>query len=104
MIYQIKKTQDFELCEWPDPTWDKILPYELKDVTNALPVEKKAKVKLVWSEKFLYVLFDVDDDHIWGTYSNNDDPIYEQEAVEIFIALVIQFRKNIWNYNFLQTR
>lgn len=86
MIYQIKKTEDFELTDWPSSAWDKTLSYELKDVTSGLPVEKKAKVKLLWSEKFIYVLFDVEDDHIWGTYENNDDPIYEQEAVELFVS------------------
>lgn len=86
MIYQIKKTDDFDLKEWPDSAWDKTLAYELKDVTNGMNIVKKAKAKMLWSEEHLYVLFDVEDDHIWGTYQNNDDPIYEEEAVEVFIA------------------
>jgi hypothetical protein len=86
MIYQIKKTEDFELRDWPDAAWDKVLFNELKDVTSGLTITKKAKVKLLWSDEFLYFLFDVEDDHIWGTYEKNDDPIYEQEAVEVFIA------------------
>lgn len=86
MIYQIKKTEDFELSEYPSSAWDKTLSYELKDVTNGQAVIKKAKVKLLWSEKYLYFLFDTEDDHIWGTYEKNDDPIYDEEAVEIFIA------------------
>jgi len=86
MIYQIKKTGDFDLKEWPDPAWDKTLPYELKDVTSGANVTKKAKAKILWSENFLYFLFDVEDDHIWGTFEKDDDPIYEQEAVEIFIG------------------
>lgn len=86
MIYQVKKTEDFELSEWPGNAWEKTQAFELKDVRNGDSVEKKAKVKMLWSENYLYVLFDVVDDHIWGTYEKNDDPIYEQEAVEIFIA------------------
>ena len=100
MIYPVKKTMDFELHEWPDKSWDKSVFYELKDVTNGNPVEKKARVKLLWSEEYLYVLFDVEDDHIWGTYEKNDDPIYEQEVVEIFISFSEMIPKNYLELQF----
>jgi hypothetical protein len=86
MIYQIKQTEDFELQEWPNVAWEKVIASELKDVTNGASVNKKARAKMLWSENFLYCFFDVEDDHIWGTFENDDDPIYEQEAVEIFIT------------------
>lgn len=34
----------------------------------------------------LHVRFDCDDEDIWGTLTRRDDPIYEEEAVEIFLA------------------
>lgn len=86
MIYQVKKTDDFELTEWPDQRFGAATAWELKDVVSGSSVDKKAKAKMLWSEQYLYFLFEVEDDHIWGTFDKNDDPIYEQEVVEIFIA------------------
>ncbi len=100
MIYQIKKTEGFELSEWPSLNWDKTSFYELKDVTSGSPILKKAKAKILWSEKYLYFLFDVEDDHIWGTYQNNDDPIYEQEVVEAFISFGEAIPKNYLELQF----
>jgi hypothetical protein len=34
----------------------------------------------------LYVRFDCDDCDIWGTYTDRDDPIYDEEVVEIFLG------------------
>jgi hypothetical protein len=34
----------------------------------------------------LYVRFDCADRDIWGTYTQRDDPIYDQEVVELFLA------------------
>lgn len=49
-------------------------------------VKNQAKAKILWSDEGLFVLWEVEDEHIWGTYKNDDDPIYKEEAVEIFIA------------------
>jgi hypothetical protein len=32
------------------------------------------------------VRFDCQDDDIWGTYTQRDDPIYDEEVVEVFLA------------------
>jgi hypothetical protein len=34
----------------------------------------------------LYVRFDCQDPHIWGTYRRRDQPIYEEEVVELMLA------------------
>jgi len=34
----------------------------------------------------LYVRFDCDDSEPWGTMRQRDDPIYEEEVVEVFLA------------------
>ena len=34
----------------------------------------------------LFIRFDCQDRDIWGTYSERDDPIYDEEVVEIFLA------------------
>lgn len=100
MNFKVQKTEDFELGELPNNAWDIPSWLELKDVTSGNTVEKKAKAKLLWSEHFLYVLFDVDDDHIWGTYQNDDDPIYNEEVVEVFIANGDQIPQNYLEIQF----
>ena len=43
-------------------------------------------VKLVASGKRLCVRFDCDDPDIWATMTERDDPIYEEEVVELFLS------------------
>jgi len=43
-------------------------------------------VRLCWDEAALHVRFDCEDRDAWGTYRQRDDPIYEEEAVEVFLA------------------
>ena len=45
----------------------------------------RTEARLVWDDQFLYVAFDVQDDDVWGKLEKKDDPIYGEEAVEIFI-------------------
>ncbi len=42
-------------------------------------------VRVLWDDQYLYVAFEARDTDIWGTYTKHDDPIYAEEAVEIFI-------------------
>lgn len=73
---------------------------ELVDCTDGKKVRKPAGVSLSWSEDFLFVDFLVDDDHIWGTYTHDNDPIYNEEAVEIFIAFGKDDSKEYWELQF----
>ena len=100
MNYKIQKTEDFELINHPSALWNEAEYLELKDVTSGAEISKKAKAKMLWSENYLYVLFDVEDDHIWGTYQNNDDPIYDEEVVEVFITLGEDDPKNYLELQF----
>lgn len=66
--------------------WSEVDGFELTDVTSGRRVAEKAIVKIGWSENFLYVFFEVCDKHIWGTYKQNDDPIWKEEVVEVFLS------------------
>jgi hypothetical protein len=50
------------------------------------PARQQTKIKLCHDGRMLRVHFEVQDTSIWGTYLKRDDPIYEEEAVELFIA------------------
>jgi len=57
------------------------------DAVTGEPIEKnQAKAKMLRSDEGLFILWQVEDEHIWGTYKKDDDPIYNEEVVEIFIA------------------
>ena len=43
-------------------------------------------VRIAYNRYGLFVRFDCDDTDIWGTYTQRDDPIYDEEVVEVFIA------------------
>ncbi|MEW5855713.1 MAG: carbohydrate-binding family 9-like protein [Myxococcota bacterium] len=45
----------------------------------------KTSARLMWDDEALYVLFECDDKDIWTSYTKRDDPIYNQEAVEVFL-------------------
>lgn len=47
---------------------------------------QQTSTRLCYHAQALFVHFDCADHDIWGTYTQRDDPIYDEEVVEIFIA------------------
>lgn len=45
----------------------------------------KTFARLLWDEEALYILFECEDRDIWTSFTKRDDPIYNEEAVEIFL-------------------
>jgi hypothetical protein len=43
-------------------------------------------VRIAWDARALYVRFECADRDAWGTFSQRNDPIYQEEAVEVFLA------------------
>lgn len=83
----IFKINDFKLDARSDKkVWNDARELLMVDSVSGKEVGKKARAKISWSDTGLYLLFVVDDDHIWGTYKENDDPIYNEEVVECFVA------------------
>jgi hypothetical protein len=73
----------------------------LRDTVSGLPIEKnQAKAKLAWSQKGLYLYFDVEDEHIWGTRTEDDDSIFEEEVVEMFVAKGDDVPKRYFEFQF----
>jgi hypothetical protein len=50
------------------------------------PPEQASVVRTAWDEAALHVRFDCADRDAWGTYRQRNDPLYLEEAVEIFLA------------------
>ena len=69
-----------------EPDWQQaqeLGPFYAYDGKQKILNQTRARV--VWDDTYLYVAFVCDDDDIHTPYTKRDDPLYESEAVEIFI-------------------
>ena len=68
-----------------DAAWKGAQPVVLRGSFDGRPAQLRTEARLVYDDAALYVAFDVEDPDLWGTLKQRDDPIYEQEVVEIFL-------------------
>jgi hypothetical protein len=67
--------------------WEEVPAFALAALADGGgPPEQPTAVRLCRDEEALYVRFDCADRDAWGTSERRDDPLYEEEAVEIFLA------------------
>jgi hypothetical protein len=69
-----------------EPDWihsQKLGPFIRHD--GRTQIKNKTYARLLWDADHLYVFFECDDADIHTPYTKRDDPLYESEAVEIFI-------------------
>jgi len=59
-------------------------PFQLADGSG--PARQQTAARLAWDDTALYIRFDCEDRDAWGTMRRRDDPVYQEEAVEIFLA------------------
>ena len=68
-------------------SWDDIPPLPpLVRSEDATPPEQATTVRVAWNDAALHVRFDCVDHHAWGTLTHRDDPIWQEEAGEVFLA------------------
>jgi Carbohydrate-binding family 9 len=75
---------DGEPATW---AWDSIPalpPFTLAD--GGGPAIQQTRARVCCDDRALYIRFDCQDRDIWGTYALRDEPIYDEEVVEVFIA------------------
>ncbi|WP_426746877.1 carbohydrate-binding family 9-like protein [Myxococcus faecalis] len=68
-----------------DAVWKTATPVVLKGSFDGRAVRLRTEAHLAYDDAYLYVAFDCEDPDVWGTLRKRDDPIYEQEVVEIFL-------------------
>jgi len=66
--------------------WPEIPSQRLVRTTDGGPAEQPTTVRAAWNEEGLHVRFECQDRHAWGTMTQRDDPIFQEEAVEVFLA------------------
>jgi hypothetical protein len=71
-----------------DAAWETVVPMPpFRRSEDAGPARWPTTVRLALARATLHVRFDCEDDDPWGTYLRRDDPLYEQEVVEVFLAV-----------------
>ena len=76
---------------WDNWPWDAVpaLPPLLLADGSGLAQQQTA-VRICYDADALYVRFDCADRDIWGTFTRRDDPIYDEEVVEVFIGAGVE--------------
>ncbi len=68
------------------PPWSAApLIHPFRRAEDARPVRLDTRAKLLWSPRALHALFLCEDDYIWGTFTRHNDPIFDEEVVEVFL-------------------
>ncbi len=71
-----------------DPwSWEDVPPLPpLVRAEDGSAAEQETRVRVAWDETALHVRFDCVDRHAWGTLTRRDDPLWQEEVVEVFLA------------------
>lgn len=73
-------------CHPSERPWEEVpsAPLLLADGSGA--PEQATTVRLCWDDDALHVRFDCEDRDAWGTFRHRDDPLWQEEVVEVFLA------------------
>jgi hypothetical protein len=66
--------------------WQEIPGHPLVLVDGSGPPLQATHVRVAWEEEALHVRFDCEDRDAWGTFQKRDDPLWQEEVVEVFLA------------------
>jgi hypothetical protein len=69
-----------------DPLWKTAEVVELVDAATGIRKGYHTKARMLWSQKYLYVGFECEDEYVWGTLTKRDEELYMEEVVEIFVC------------------
>ena len=61
-------------------------PVRLRRATDAAAPRLATSVAAWYDDQYLSLLYSATDDHIRATFHRHDDPLYEQDVVEVFLA------------------
>ena len=56
----------------------------LRDIEGAA-IPHHCRIKMVWDDDYLYILADMDEEHLWATLTEHDSVIYHDPDFEVFI-------------------
>ncbi len=65
--------------------WSSVEAVTLRDTVTGDQPRLDTQVRACWTKEELHICFECEDDHIVATMENRDDPIYDEDVVEVFI-------------------
>jgi len=68
-----------------DVLWKKAPAATLVMADSGAPADVRTEVRLLYSATKLYIGFFCEDDYVWGTKTESDADIYNEECVEVFL-------------------
>jgi len=73
-------TIDGALDEWTDAQW-----IEIGDSLDGEPQGPRTRVAFAWDDQALFAAGDFADDDVWSSFLAQDDPLWKEEAFELFV-------------------
>ncbi len=65
--------------------WQRAAPVQLVRSLDGAPTKLPTQARILWDDQNLYVGFQCEDPDVWSSYTKHDEPLYNEEAVEVFI-------------------
>ena len=72
-------------ADWHTEVWRKVTPVQLRETVSGAVPQQATSVRVAWTEEELRVIFHAEDTHAWATLTERDEPLYEEEVVEVFL-------------------
>ncbi|MFK7691570.1 carbohydrate-binding family 9-like protein [Paenibacillus sp. HJGM_3] len=67
--------------------WERAEQVELLEVVSGGEPRLGTRVRAAWNDWGVYYRFECEDDYILSTMTQRDDPIYEEDVVEVFMSV-----------------
>ena len=68
-----------------DPVWTQAEERVMSDAYTGGETPLKSTFRMLWDDSFLYVGVYFEDNDAWATYTEEDEPLWEEEVLELFI-------------------
>lgn len=65
--------------------WSEVKGVPLSDTVTGKTPRLATMVKACWTNQALHIRFEYEDDHVVATMTRHDDPLYEEDVVEVFL-------------------
>ena len=68
-----------------DKAWDGLHAENLVEVATGGKLRQRTRFQTCWDSEAIYIRFECEDDYAVADFLNRDDPLYDQDVVEVFL-------------------
>lgn len=77
------------ICRYTDEVsrmkWEDVQVGYLRDVVSADAPRLETRFRACWTADSLHIRYECEDDHVVSTMTRRDEPLYEEDVVEVFL-------------------